>query len=219
MSVPSVRARLARSRASRLVPWLTSCSNRRTSRACRADKRVGKERDQQDREAVAERPFAIDLSGTPARGCTPASSNAGKQEESGTEQERGQADEPQRTANERARAGKVIPDDGEERAAREAADDECRQPGQGERCYHGEENRLQAHGPFEEGWCHAMQDSRCAGARKIAVVPECHCCLAVKGCFVIGSIGTVGFASHASSLSTTSMTPYMRTQWPGNVQT
>ena len=34
---------------------------------------------------------------------------------------------------------------------REAADDECRHPGQGERCSRGEENRPQAHGPFEEG--------------------------------------------------------------------
>ena len=105
---------------------------------------------------------AIDLSGTPVRGCTPASSNAGN--ESRTEQERGQADEPQRTANERARAGKVIPDDGEERAAREAADNECHQPSQSDCCSHGEENRLQAHGPLEEGLCHAMQDNRCAGA-------------------------------------------------------
>ncbi len=32
-SDPSVRARLARSSASRVVPWLTSCSNRRTSSA------------------------------------------------------------------------------------------------------------------------------------------------------------------------------------------
>ena len=36
---------------------------------------------------------------------------------------------------------------------------------------------------------------------------------------VIGSVGTVGLASHASRLSTTSITPYMRTQWPGKVQT
>ena len=36
---------------------------------------------------------------------------------------------------------------------------------------------------------------------------------------VIGSFGTVGLASNASRLGTTSMTPYMRTQWPGNEQT
>ncbi len=34
---------------------------------------------------------------------------------------------------------------------------------------------------------------------------------------VIGSAGVVGAASQASRLSTTSITPYMRTQWPGNV--
>ena len=44
-------------------------------------------------------------------------------------------------------------------------------------------------------------------------------CFEVNGCLVIGSMGTVGFVSYASSLSTTSMTPYIRTQCPGKVQT
>jgi hypothetical protein len=40
-----------------------------------------------------------------------------------------------------------------------------------------------------------------------------------RGFRVIGSDGTVRLASQASRSLTTSMTPYMRTQWPGNVQT
>ena len=162
---------------------------------------------------------AIVLSGTPARGCTPASSNAGKSSSAAqsTNVARLTSRNGPRTSG--LELEQVIADDGQERAARQPAGDECRQPGDGERGHDREQNRVQAHGPFEEGWCHAMQDNRCAGARKMAVASDAHCCLAVKGCFVIGSIGTVGFASHASSLSTTSMTPYMRTQWPGNVQT
>lgn len=37
------------------------------------------------------------------------------------------------------------------------------------------------------------------------------------GWLVSGSIGSVGCPSHASRLSTTSITPYIRIQWPGKV--
>ena len=60
-------------------------------------------------------------------------------------------------------------------------------------------------------------DSSRVGAVRPYMVPAATRCV-VNGLPVVGSVGTVGFPSQASRFSTTSITPYMRTQWPGKVQ-
>ena len=186
----------------------------------RADQRIGEQSDQQDLEAVREAPLGDGPD--PHAGARPQTRQleGGEQQQRSAQDERRDAEKADRSTDERARERQVIADERQQAAPREPSGDERRQPGDDERRNHGQQHRVQVHGPLEEAWHHAVQDSRCAGwdiaGRDVG---RLQCCLEANGCLVIGSRGTVGLASHASRFSTTSMTPYMRTQWPGNVQT
>ena len=164
-SDPSVRARLPRSSASRVVPLLTSCSKRRTRRRRGADQRVGEQADQQHLEAVAERP----LGERPERHAR-ARPHAGElerreEEQRGAQHECGEADEAQRTADERARRREVIADDGHERAARQASGDERHQPGDEEASARPRTESSAGSRSLRRGLGSWLQDNRCAGNR------------------------------------------------------
>ncbi len=98
---------------------------------------------------------------TPVRGCTPASSNAGKDQNRRAEQEGRQAEETQRTADERARDRQVIAENRRPAARRarrptaNATTSEMMSVGT-----IAMQRRVQVDVALEEALRHAMQDSR-----------------------------------------------------------
>ena len=118
---PSVRARLARSSASRPVPKLTSCSKRLTPTATVADEREGDGRRPAGR-AGRSRTSRCSASAGAGRcaGAAPPISKAGKIRTAKTSTNVREADQPQRGADQRARRGDGVAEQVPHRRGRRA---------------------------------------------------------------------------------------------------
>ena len=128
---PSVRARLARSSASSDVPRLSSCSNRVDQQAGDADQRVADD-DGQRAAAGPSRTTSCESSRRcrPVRGWRPIELQGREEQDGEDQQERGDADEPQRPAHERARGSSESPTTPAIAAAVDAAGQPRAQPRQ-----------------------------------------------------------------------------------------